>query len=355
VSIATRLGIVVVAAIALVGSLTNHTMPSGTSAVPSGTPLDRSGVVEEVHRRTSAAARSSTAVAQIPRVSGLISRKVPRSSSNWVLVKATSARVTRITSPFAVWGRRTGQGPLVLGIGMAVEGTYPFSWVSVERLSGGSPTVAFTAGPARQVIRFTVLENRGGFSFAPVSIQDDATLVAVMVFVVNGVIDGVDWAPRGEDASVASSTRWGTGAAALEVRAPTSGAGVVVAGAGAGAGSYARTVPKGIAGAFEWMSCQSCVGRWTPPGGEAHPWVNVRHQAWPVCWCGSVVGLGTVFAGRAGRWNWTWTGVSASDHGGVLTDGAGMLLAEPVLAAYAPIGADWVLFEPCKLSVQCLE
>ena len=278
-----------------------------------------------------------------------------RRHANWVLAKATSATVRRISSPFTVEGRRTGAGPLVIGIGMSVSGgPYPFHWVMVYRISGGSPALAFTAGPAHERIAFTFFEQRGTFWLEPVSVQDDATLVAVMVFVVNGVIDNVEWTPRAQGVAVTSLVRSGTGAASLYVSAPSFGVGVAAASAGAGAGRYSRTVPAGIAGAIEWLSCQACAGSWSGPDGQTHDWVNLRHQAWPVCWCGATVGFGGEFAGPAGEWNWVWAGVAASDHGAVLDDGTGVLLAEPVLAAYAPIGSDWVLFTPCQTTKDCL-
>lgn len=279
----------------------------------------------------------------------------PPANANWVLVKATTPDVSHITGNFTVSGRRTGKGPLVVGVGGSVRGgPYPYNFVYVERLSGGSPTVGFTAGPASRSVRVTQLEQGGRF-IVPRAFQDDATLVALMVFVVNGVIENMEFNPA-SGVPVSTSVRWGTDAAAVTVAAPTQGIGVEVASAGTGAGIYSRMVPAGIAGAIEGMSCQACVGAWTPPGGKEHAWVYLRLPVclYYICPYPSTYGLGGEFAGPAGLWKWTAVALAASDHGAVLVDGPGILLAEPVLAAYAPIGSDWTLFAPCQSPDECL-
>jgi hypothetical protein len=280
----------------------------------------------------------------------------PPANANWVLVKATTPSVSRITGNFTVSGRRTGKGPLVVGVGVSVRGgPYPYNVVYVNRLSGGSPTVGFTVGPASRTVRVTELEHGGGFVI-PHAFEYEATLVALMVFVVNGVIESMEFNPASSGVPVSTSVRWGTDAAAVMVAAPTHGVGVEAATAGAGAGIYSRTVPAGIAGAIEGMSCQACVGAWTPPGGKAHTWVYLRLPVclYYICPYPSTYGFGGEFAGPAGLWKWRAAALAASDHGAVLVDGPGVLLAEPVLAAYAPIGADWTLFTPCQSPVECL-
>lgn len=356
----TRIGTVVVFALALTygGPLTTRMIPPRLSAErsPMTTPY-ATAAPEDLTRTTRPAERSAVArtgstnlrASAIPNPS----IHLPPSPSNWVVVKTTSAQVTEITSPFYVWGRRTGEGPLVFGVGLSSKGgPYPFSWISVERYSGGPPSVALTAGPVRRSMPVLTYTGPTTFEFTPIAVQQETKLVAILIFVVNGVIDGVHWEPTGS--GLTTSVRWGTGSTALEVAAPATGAGVAVTGAGAGAGSYTTTVRQGIAGAVEWLSCQYCVGTWTPPGGASRVWFNVRHKAWPVCWCGSAVGFGSEFAGEAGRWRWAWAAVSYTDDA-VLEDGVNMLLSEPVLAAYAPIGPDWVLFKPCsELGRECL-
>jgi len=274
----------------------------------------------------------------------------PPANANWVLVKATTASVARITANFTVSGRRTGKGPLVVGVGYSVRGgPYPYNFVYVERLSGGSPSVGFTAAGASKSVQITSLEEGGRF-IVPLAIQNDATLIALMVFVVNGVIENTEFNPTSNGAPLTTSVRWGTDAAAVKVSEPTSGIGVEAAAVGTGAGIYSRTVTAGLAGAIEGMSCQACVGAWTPPGGKAHAWVSLRLPAclYYICPYPTTYGIGVEFAGPAGLWKWTAAALSASDHGAVLVDGPRVLLAEPVLAAYAPIGSDWTLFAPCQ-------
>ncbi len=280
----------------------------------------------------------------------------PLANANWVLVKATTSSVSHITGSFTVTGRRTGEGPLVVGVGVSVRGgPSPYNDLYVQRYSGGSPTVGFTVGPASRSVRIAELE-QGGWFVIPRAFQHDATLVALMVFVVNGVIENMEFNPASSGVPLSTSVRWGTDAAAVKVAAPTHGVGVEAGSAGSGAGIYSRTVPAGIAGAIEGMSCQACVGAWTPPGGEAHTWVYLRLPActYYICPYPSTYGYGGQFAGPAGLWKWRAAALAASDHGAVLVDGPGVLLAEPVLAAYAPIGADWTLFTPCQSPVECV-
>ncbi len=276
--------------------------------------------------------------------------------ANWALAKVTTASPAEITAPYSVWGRRTGPGPLVMGVGLASHGgEYPFSWVSVTRLAGGSPAVSVAAGPVGQQLRLDLVwDERGTFSAQPVHFQQKASVVAVLFFVVNGVIDGVEWDPQTPGVPFSSSLRYGTGAQALMVGKPSGGAALAAASAGAGVATYRRTVPTGIVGGMEWLSCQACGGTWTRPDDSARAWVHVRNHAWAACWCSSSLGLRTEFAGPAGSWKWTWSGVSAPEHTGILDEGAGYYLSEPVAAAYAPIGNDWSLFDPCRSTRECV-
>lgn len=277
---------------------------------------------------------------------------------NWVLVKATAAEPTEISSPFSVRGHKTGRGPLVLGVGISSQGgPQPFSWVFVERMSGGTPRATVVAGPLGRQLRFDVkFDENGGFHAEPVHLgRIQASTVAVLLFAVNGVIDDVTWDPRAPVRDLRSTVRTGSGARALMVDRPSDGAAVTAGSVGGGQVAYRRQVRTGIVGAVEWLSCEACVGTWTPPAGPTRSWAHVRHHAWAACWCGSGVGMGTVFAGPAGRWSWTWSGVSAPEPTGATSDGVGYYLSRPVAAAYAPIGADWSLFSVCRYSQGCLE
>ena len=268
-------------------------------------------------------------------------------AANWVLAKITTPSVTDIRAEMVMTARGTGGGPLVIGAGMAVHGgPYEIRDVHVARFSGGFPTVSLSMGPARNRFRIDAVRDDGGTldSGMRPHLEERAHTVAILFFAVNGVIAHVTWRPDMRGVSFRSSVRRGTGARALMISEPSSGVTAGAAGAGGGVASYLRRVPTGIVGAMEWQACEVCAGRWKAPDARQGMWVNLRHHAWAVCWCGAGLGLGpNHFAGPAGRWSWSWSGISAASDG-VIQDGPAYLLAEPVAGAYAPVGPDWRLF-----------
>ena len=269
-------------------------------------------------------------------------------ATNWVLAKAITGSAARISVDFAIEGHGTGDGPVVIGVGLASRGgPNPFSYIDVARFGGGSPSVALAAGPNRQQDRLEVLHDDGGTFWTPsVSIDNEAKTIAFLFFAVNGVIDDVTWRPAAGSAPFRSSVRRGSGATALMVGSPSGGATLSGGSAGAGFATYERRVPTGIAGAMEWLSCQACAGTWTSPDGRSRTWAHARNHAYPVCWCSSGLGVKTAFAGAAGDWAWSWSGLSAPP-GWIVPGRPADLLGEPAAAAYAPIGRDWVLFREC--------
>ena len=285
---------------------------------------------------------------------------------DWIFAKVEASVPTRIRSAFRVRGHWTGPGPLVMGVGLASRGgPFEFSGVDVRRLGGGRTTVSLAAGTSHRRLDFAV-NYHGTVDAQPLYIDDQtASTIGVVFFLVNGAIDDVLWEPQSVGFAapdVSSSVRSGRGAQALMVGSPTGGgATVAAAGLGAGLAYYRDTVPTGLVGAMEWISCQACSGTWAPPGGPRHRWVQARNYAWPACWCGSDVGADTAFAGPAGAWRWSWSGVSAPSPDFAALDLAGAeafggptyALAEPVAAAWAPIGNDWKLFDTCNPSDGC--
>ena len=277
-------------------------------------------------------------------------------AQNWVLAKSVASAPTEISGFLWVRGRGLANGPLVLGVGFSVQGgPNPFSWVHVQRLAGGRPAVGVTAGPLEHQLELDVVwGDDGEFTVSPVAIRHNAETVAVVLFAVNGEILDVEWAPSAATAELSSSVRRGTGAGALMVGSADGGTAAVAAGAGAGSTAYERHFGSGIVGAVEWLSCQACAGSWTPPDGASRTWAHARNHASPVCWCASGLGLETAFAGPAGRWQWSWAGASAPEHTAVISQGVGYYLSQPVAAAYAPIGDDWLLFAKCRHAQGCL-
>ena len=284
---------------------------------------------------------------------------------DWIVAKAEASVPMRIRSGFAVRGHWTGPGPLVMGLGLAARGgPYEFSWVDVQRVGGGRTTVSLAAGTIHRRIDFSV-NYHGTVEAEPLNIDFTASTIAVVFFLVNGAIDDVLWEPESVGFAapdVSSSVRIGRGAQALMVGSPTGGgATVAAAGLGTGLANYRDTTPTGLVGAMEWASCQACAGTWASPGGARHRWA-VAQTSVP-CWCGGDVEVDTSFAGPAGVWQWSWSGVSAPSlefaaldlaGGGASGFGdPGYLLAEPVAAAWAPIGSDWTLFDMCNPSAGC--
>ncbi len=279
--------------------------------------------------------------------------------TNWVLTKAMAARPTDISSPYEVKGRWTGPGPLVIGFALASRGgDHVFAWSTIHRHRGPGTVLALAGGPANNRVEMRIsLDERGNFRASPVWIQNvNATKLAMLTFAVNGVISEVDWwplSPTGER-KVTSTIRAGKDAAALMVGQPSSGAAAAAGAVAVGAESFQRSIPRGIVGGIEWLTCQACIGTWTAPGGSENRWATFRHHAWAVCWCGASVSINTSFVGPAGMWRWDWAGASAPEPSMVLDAGVGYLVSEPVAAAYAPIGPDWKLWRMCRQGHACL-
>ena len=285
----------------------------------------------------------------------------PRVPANWVLAKVGTPTPAMIHAEVFVEVRPTGVGPLVIGVGLSVQGgPHPFSWVSVARRGGGSPSIAMGVNSERFGLQIEQVRHRGeSFTAHPVRVQDEASVVAVLLFAVNGEIGAVDWRARAEGVGATTSVRRGSGATALAVSDPASGASANAAGTAVGVTRFSRKASAGVVGAIEWVSCQVCSGSWTPPGGRPRMWAHARNHAWAACWCATGLGIKVPFAGPAGDWGWTWQGVASQPDGilgtvdGGPQQGVANVVADPVAAAYAPIGADWVLFSECRFSQHC--
>ncbi|MDX1449612.1 MAG: hypothetical protein R3246_11185 [Acidimicrobiia bacterium] len=276
--------------------------------------------------------------------------------TDWILAKATSTRSVRIESPFRVYGRRTGTGPLVVGVGLASRGgPDPHSWFQVTRIGGGPPEVSVSVGPTAERVPFTLsVTEDGRFTLQPVSVDDRAKILAVAFFVVNGTIERLDWKPRSPAGSVRSSVRSGTGARSLYVGRPTDGVSATAAGWASGSVTFNRRPVRGIVGAMEESSClEGCAGTWRPPDGVAQTWVTTVNAIALVCLCVGSSGVNTTFAGPSGQWQWRWSGSSSTSPGQAVSNPA-TVTGRPVAAAYAPIGSDWKLFRNCRPTADCL-
>lgn len=162
------------------------------------------------------------------------------------------------------------------------------------------------------------------------------TTLGILVFVTGMTFETVEVAgPTTEDGSTSALLRQGSGSRAIVAAGPEA------AGLGGSAGPVAvavdstheRVIAEGIVGAFVGTGfCLSCSASWEAPHGAGG---SFRHLA--AGGAGASQGSAT-FAGPAGAWRWTWSGVG-------LTRGVGVS-ASPTLAAYAPIGEAWPLFEP---------
>ena len=279
----------------------------------------------------------------------------PEQGATWALAKATARRPVEIRGAYGVRGHATGGGPLVIGLGYANRGQW--AWVFVTRHSGGSTTTSLVAGPVRHRLQLDLVwDDRGGFHAAPVHIGGRASTIGVLFFVVNGVVDAVDWDVLEESSlePLHTTVRYGTGTRALLVGAPTGGATATAASVGGGTATFDHRARTGIVGAMEWLSCRACAGTWQSPVGPRHVWESARHDAWAVCWCGAAVMNQTEFAGPPGRWRWTWSGLAAPEPTQSVNDDTGDVVGQPVAGAYAPIGRDWHLFRPCRTSA-CLD
>lgn len=272
---------------------------------------------------------------------------------DWVVGRADSDVVATIESQLRVFGHRTDTGPLVIGIGFAHLGPAVRETRTSVRRFGGGPTIAsLVIGPAPGEVDLVVtVEEDGSFALSARDWTQGAKTVATLVFVVNGAIDAIRWgvvdvAPAA--AHVVATTRTGKGARAVHLSEVGDGTNTAmgVGSAAVGQSESSHLVESGIVGAMERYSCHVCQGTWTAPDGASGEWKNIKYEDHGVCACWVGLNPGTSwFAGPAGQWQFGWAGFTAGSPL-ELDDSAAHLLSRPVVAAWAPVGEDWLLFRP---------
>lgn len=266
---------------------------------------------------------------------------------DWVLATATSKNVHDLDRAFYAGGRWTGPGPLVVGIAEAVRGgTQPSTWTYVVTEGGGDVRAETQVGPSH--LGVTLRRGDDGRFFVMSRPSGHARTIAALAFVENGVIERVHWRRDGGWAHARDRLRYGRGTTALHLTRSTLGAAAATGSVGGGVATWERTPRRGIVGGVTLFDCASCAGTWTAPGRPATAWAQQRHEPAAACWCpiGTTTAIETQFAGPAGPWEWTWTGVASPhafrplQHLSHPTE----MLYRPVTALYAPVGRDWRLF-----------
>lgn len=270
----------------------------------------------------------------------LISPATAQVSPDWTLIKYTNTGGNWLS--ISIRGHANGNGPVVLGFGLA-QPQHGIGWVLPFRLGRGPTTVSLVANGTHEQV--TLLPEPSGSFDAVIDLAPGDGAVAVVVFVANGVLaEVIDDAPSG------AVRLKGAGARALELDDVSTGAGAVAGPAGVAAGTVKAQTATGIVGGIEMTSCAVCIGTWRSPAGVAGTWAVAHTHLGPL-WLPDPAGVGHInFAGPAGSWTWRWMGLGLihARYGAfqVLEDG-GPAFAQgaPVVAAWAPVGEDWKLWE----------
>jgi hypothetical protein len=259
---------------------------------------------------------------------------------DWMLIKYTNTGGDWIS--IHVTGHATGTGPVILGYGLA-QPEKGFAWVLPFRIGWGPTTVSLSANGTRRTVQILAAPSGAFDSSIAIAPYDGPT--AVLVFVANGIIDTIS-----DDAPPGAVRLQGTGSRALEVGAVTSGAGVTAGAAAVAVGTATAHSVAGVVGGIEPVSCAACVGSWRSPSGLTRTWAQA-HTYLGVLFLSDVAGIGPfTFAGPAGTWTWRWVGLGLihARYGAFQTleeGGPEVVRGGPVVAAWAPVGQDWKLWE----------
>lgn len=166
-----------------------------------------------------------------------------------------------------------------------------------------------------------------GFS----DLEPGATAVG-LYFVTGAVFDSVE--VRGataEAGSVATEIHSGSGSTVIPLVTPADeGTALVVGPLAAGSTTHDASSIAGLVGGFDTIGCDRCTYGWRSPDARTGSGRSEVLHA-PMFSIGSSEG-DEAFAGPAGDWRWTWSGLQ---HDG----------GAPIIGAYAPIGEDWILFK----------
>lgn len=189
-------------------------------------------------------------------------------------------------------------------------------FAELVRLGGGVGATVRVAG-----LTYSVTAVRSGP--AEINFSGETTVVAgrpqgFLIFAPSGIVTITAHAAK----SVGVRALHGTGAHFLRVG--EGGAGVGGAGLVAGTTMATADLPTGIVGAFGLL-CAVCYDDWISPSRRHHVGVH------------DVAEEGG-FAGRSGRWSWTWAGLAAGE--GPLFGPDDPVSPDGVVGAYAPV-PDW--------------
>ena len=251
---------------------------------------------------------------------------------NWAEVRValpTAASTVTIKS----WGQGTSVvgAPSVVGWGTSWPGGHSVYMLGSGGTSGvsgstyvGSITVLPETSSPDGMGWGTYLEFQGSFKAGDV--------FTIVFFAPGASFSSSGGYATADGNTIPITTTQGSGSTAIAVAAPgTQGVAVATpAGAGGFVPSSTASPSEGIIGAVPQYDCMSgyCFTDWTTPDGRtgSYPMLGVNG---PVTGVDASGPNSPSFAGPAGTWSWGFVGASRSD----------------VIAAFAPIGSDWTLYE----------
>jgi len=226
-----------------------------------------------------------------------------------------------------------GDGPLVSGFGYSRQG---WGGAIVVDMGGGKSSLTTTrdyGGLHVNAVRTGSRVDSSAFiSFPSMPPGESASL---LMFAPNVADFRAFRSVRFHNGSGDVQVTSGSGSAVVEpVTSDSTGRALELASVAAGDAVHTTEQSTAIVGAMV-ADCVKCDGGWTSPDGRTRDFSNISV---PVVLHGA--GGAASFAGPPGTWQWRWSGVRA------VQNDADDPNAPPALAAFAPIGDDWVLYKP---------
>ena len=247
---------------------------------------------------------------------------------DWVVIKATAGAegASHLELSARIHASATS-GTQVLGFGYSVGTPGGIIEVLSEsedptdiHTTQGAGALSFQVKPRKDYASEEITARASSPDMAP------GQTALLLVFGTGMAFDSIQLDdPTTTGGSVAIETERGSGSSIVTLAdVSDGGAAIAVGGMVAGSTGHSAVVETGIAGGFSYDGCIDCSVSWSSPDGRAG-----RSGSFG----GPTSNRSTLnFTGPAGVWHWSWEGIRLSKK-------------EPVIGAYAPIGADWTLFE----------